>query len=157
MGVTTATHEFKSSIPAPRMFKALVQDSATFFPKIMPQFKSEVVQGDGGVGSILKTCYPEEGTQVKTVKHKVEAKDPASYYAKYTVIEGGPLSDNVESVVNEVKIEPAGDGSIVRATNHYHTKGGAADKAMIDAIGEKTLSMYKLVQDYLLANPGVCA
>ncbi|CAI0452979.1 unnamed protein product [Linum tenue] len=142
MGVTTATHEFKSSIPAPRMFKALVQDSANFFPKIMPQFKSEVVQGDGGVGSILKTCYPEE--------------DPASYYAKYTVIEGGPLSDNVESVVNEVKIEPAGDGSIVRATNHYHTKGGAADKAMIDAIGEKTLSMYKLVQDYLLANPGVC-
>ncbi|CAL1404254.1 unnamed protein product [Linum trigynum] len=157
MGVTTATHEFKSSIPAPRMYKALLEDSPTLFPKIMPQYKSKVVQGDGGVGSILETCFPDEGNQVKIVKHKVEAQDPANYYAKYTVIEGSPLSDNIESVVNERKIEPAGDGCVVKATDHYHTKGGAADKAMIDAIGKQTTTVYKLVQDYLLANPGACA
>ncbi|CAL1357890.1 unnamed protein product [Linum trigynum] len=156
MGVTTATHEFKSSIPAPRMYKAIIQDSPTVFPNFMPQYKSEIVQGDGGVGSILQTCFADEGNQVKVVKHRVEAKDPASFYSKYTLIEGGALSDNVESVVNEVKIDAAGDGCVVKAINHYHTKG-EADKVLIESIGQQTQGVYKAVQDYLLANPTVCA
>ncbi|CAN1818118.1 Major pollen allergen Bet v 1-C [Linum perenne] len=167
MGVTTATHEFKSSIPAERMYKAIVVENSTLFPKIVPQYKSEFIQGNGGVGSIRETCFPDEGG-VKTVKHRVEAQDPANYYGKYTLIEGGPLSDknvesvvnevkNVESVVNEVKIEAVGDGCVCKATNHYHTKGDEADKAMIESTGQQTIALYKAVQDYLLANPTICA
>ncbi|CAN1818117.1 Major pollen allergen Bet v 1-C [Linum perenne] len=144
MGVTTATHEFKSSIPAERMYKAIVVENSTLFPKIVPQYKSEFIQGNGGVGSIRETCFPDE--------------DPANYYGKYTLIEGGPLSDkNVESVVNEVKIEAVGDGCVCKATNHYHTKGDEADKAMIESTGQQTIALYKAVQDYLLANPTICA
>ncbi|CAN1272519.1 N13 [Linum perenne] len=62
MGVTSATHEFKSSIPAGRMYKAIIEESPTIFPKFMPNYKSEVVQGDGGVGTILQTCFHDEGT-----------------------------------------------------------------------------------------------
>ncbi|CAN0924414.1 Major allergen Pru ar 1 [Linum grandiflorum] len=160
MGVTSATHEFKSSIPAQRMYKALILENSTLFPKIIPQYKSEFVQGDGGVGSIRKTSFPNEANEVKTVKHRVEAQDPANYYGKYTLIEGGPLSDdkNVESVVNEVKIEAGGDaGCVIKAINHYHTKEGEADKAMIESTGQQTIGLYKAVQDYLLANPTICA
>ncbi|CAN1818126.1 Pathogenesis-related protein STH-2 [Linum perenne] len=154
MGVTTATHEFKSSIPAERMYKAIVVENSTLFPKIVPQYKSEFIQGNGGVGSILGHV----ASGVKTVKHRVEAQDPANYYGKYTLIEGGPLSDkNVESVVNEVKIEAVGDGCVCKATNHYHTKGDEADKAMIESTGQQTIALYKAVQDYLLANPTICA
>ncbi|CAN0857542.1 Major allergen Mal d 1 [Linum grandiflorum] len=156
MGVTTATHEFKSSIPAGRMYKAIVEESPTVFPKFMPNYKSELLQGDGGAGTILQTTFHDEGNQAKTVKHRVEAKDPANYHSKYTLIEGGVLGDNVESVENEVKIEGAGDGCVVKAINHYHTKG-EADKALIEAIGQQTLGVYKALQDYLLANPSVCA
>ncbi|CAN1818120.1 Pathogenesis-related protein STH-2 [Linum perenne] len=159
MGVTTATHEFKSSIPAERMYKAIVVENSTLFPKIVPQYKSEFIQGNGGVGSIRETCFPDYVVGgVKTVKHRVEAQDPANYYGKYTLIEGGPLSDkNVESVVNEVKIEAVGDGCVCKATNHYHTKGDEADKAMIESTGQQTIALYKAVQDYLLANPTICA
>ncbi|CAN1272518.1 Major allergen Mal d 1 [Linum perenne] len=142
MGVTSATHEFKSSIPAGRMYKAIIEESPTIFPKFMPNYKSEVVQGDGGVGTILQTCFHDE--------------DPANYHSKYTLIEGGALSDNVESVVNEVKIDASGDGCVVKAINHYHTKG-EADKALIESIGQQTVGVYKALQEYLLANPSVCA
>ena len=61
MGVTSATHEFMSSIPAARMYKAIIEESPTIFPNFIPNYKSEVVQGDGGAGSILQTTFPDEG------------------------------------------------------------------------------------------------
>ncbi|CAN0905371.1 Major allergen Mal d 1 [Linum grandiflorum] len=153
MGVTSATHEFKSCISAPRMYKALL-DNATLFPKIVPQYKSEFIQGDGSVGSIRLTTFPDKD-QVISVKHRIDAQDPAEYYGKFTLLEGGPLSadPNFESVVNEVKIDAVGDGCIVKATNHFHTKEEVDLKELIDTTGQQTLGLYKAVEAYLLSNP----
>ena len=60
MGVHTFTQEITTPIAPARMFKALIVDSHNLVPKLMPSIKSiEFVEGDGGVGSIKQTNFPE--------------------------------------------------------------------------------------------------
>lgn len=61
MAAVTFAEEFSSSIPAPRMFKALILDGDNLIPKLMPQAikNIELVQGDGGPGSIRQMNFAE--------------------------------------------------------------------------------------------------
>lgn len=61
MGVIKITQEFTSQIARERVFKALVLESNTILPKLLPQsFKSiDILQGDGGVGSIEQVNFTE--------------------------------------------------------------------------------------------------
>ncbi|KAF8392638.1 hypothetical protein HHK36_022987 [Tetracentron sinense] len=68
MGTTGFSKEFRTEVLAPaKMFKALILDSHTFIPKVMPQsIKSiEFVEGDGGAGSINLTNLTE-GSQIRS-------------------------------------------------------------------------------------------
>ncbi|GLT43173.1 hypothetical protein SLA2020_171430 [Shorea laevis] len=159
MGVTTVTEEITTSIPPSGMFKALILDSHILVPKLMPQaFKSiEFVQGDGGVGTIKQTNFAEGG-HYKYMKHKIEALDVNNCYCKYSLIEGDMLGDSLESITYEVKFEAAGAGSVCKMTSHYHTKGDLAlQEEEIKAGKDKASGMYKLVEEYLVANPDVYA
>ncbi|KAA8549122.1 hypothetical protein F0562_000806 [Nyssa sinensis] len=159
MGVISITQEFTSSVAPARMFKALVLDSHNFIPKLVPQsIKSiEFVEGDGGVGSIKQTNFPE-GSHFKYLKHKIDAIDATKYEIKYTLIEGDVLGNAVESISYEVKFEASAAGCVCKTTSHYHAKEGIALKEEdIKAGKDKALGMYKLVEDYLHANPDVYA
>lgn len=61
MGATTITQELTCPIAPARMFKALIVESNTLIPKLLPQFiKSvELVQGNGGAGSIEQVNFTE--------------------------------------------------------------------------------------------------
>lgn len=61
MGVTTYEHEIPSSVPPKKMFKAAVLDADTVISKVMPGTVKcvEVVQGDGGPGTIKKIHFNE--------------------------------------------------------------------------------------------------
>lgn len=61
MGVTTYTHETTTPVAPTRLFKALVLDSDNLALKLMPQIVNnmEIVEGDGGVGSIKKMNFVE--------------------------------------------------------------------------------------------------
>lgn len=61
MGVTSFTQEFTCPIAPDRMFKALIVDSKTLIPNLLPQFIKSVdlVQGDGGAGSIEQVNFTE--------------------------------------------------------------------------------------------------
>ncbi|KAL0315005.1 UNVERIFIED_CONTAM: Major strawberry allergen Fra a 1-3 [Sesamum calycinum] len=74
MGAITYDIEIPSSIPAAKMFKAVVLDADTLIPKIMPQaIKSiEILEGDGGVGTV-KIIHFSEGSPYKSAKHRVDA------------------------------------------------------------------------------------
>lgn len=54
MGMITYDIEIPSSVPAPKMFKAMVLDADTLIPKIMPQAikNVEILEGDGGIGTV---------------------------------------------------------------------------------------------------------
>lgn len=61
MGATTFTHEYSSPIAPSRMFKALITDSRTLLPKLLPQFIKDVniIQGNGEAGSIEQINFAE--------------------------------------------------------------------------------------------------
>jgi hypothetical protein len=104
MGVITYTDEYTSPIPPARLFKALVIDAHILIPKLLPQaVKSiEIIQGDGGAGSIRQITFAE-GSKFSTVKNRIDELNEKTYSYKYTVIEGDALADKVELIVHEVQ------------------------------------------------------
>lgn len=81
--------------------------------------------------------------------------DKEKLECRYTLIEGGVLGDQLESIVYEMKFEESGDGGcICKTTSEYHTKGEFEIKEESIREGkEKAMGVYKLVEAYLLANP----
>ncbi|XP_062150332.1 major allergen Pru ar 1-like [Alnus glutinosa] len=160
MGVITYTDEYTSPIPPARLFKALVIDAHNLIPKLLPQaVKSiEIIQGDGGAGSIRKITFAE-GSQFSTVKNRIDELNEETYSYKYTVIEGDALADKLELIVHEVQFEATTEGgSKNKMTTKYHTKGDIVIKEEeIKAGKEKVLGMYKVVEGYLLQNPDAYA
>lgn len=61
MGVVTYESEATSALPPAKLFKAFVLDTDTLLPKILPQAikSSEIIEGDGGPGSIRKISFAE--------------------------------------------------------------------------------------------------
>ncbi|KAL6293063.1 hypothetical protein ACE6H2_001205 [Prunus campanulata] len=99
MDVFTYETEFPSVIPPPRLFKAFVLDADNLIPKIAPQAikSSEVVQGDGGVGTIKKITLGE-GSQYSYVKHQIDSIDNENFVYSYSLIEGDAISETIEKV-----------------------------------------------------------
>ena len=92
------------------------------------------------------------------MKHKIDALDTANFVCKYTLIEGDVLGDKLESVVYEVEYVASGSGSVCKMTSHYNTKGDINLKDEdIKAGKDKAIGMYRVVEEYLLANPDVYA
>ncbi|CBI22936.3 unnamed protein product, partial [Vitis vinifera] len=129
MGVITYEMEVTSSIPPAKMFKASVLDADNLIPKILPQAikNVEIIQGDGGPGTIKK-IYFGEGSQFKSVTHRVDGIDKENFTYSYR--------------------------SICKNISKYHTKDDAViDEEQIKAGKEKASGMFKAIEAYLLANP----
>ncbi|XP_022749048.1 major allergen Pru ar 1-like [Durio zibethinus] len=160
MGITSFTQEFTCPIDAARMFKALIIESNTLIPKLLPQFiKSvDVIHGDGGAGSIEQVNFTE-ASHFKYVKHRIDELDRDNLMCKYTMIEGDALGDKLESIAYEVKFEAISDGGcICKMTSNYHTIGEFEIKEEeIKAGKDKAIGIYKVVETYLLENPTIYA
>ncbi|KAL3505673.1 hypothetical protein ACH5RR_031055 [Cinchona calisaya] len=156
MGVVTYNHEVTSPIPPAKLFKATILDGDNLVPKILPQAikNVEIIQGDGGAGTIKVTHFGE-GSQYKYAKHHVDEVDKENFVYKYTVVEGDALGDVIEKITYEVKILPSADGgSISKNTSTYYTKGDAKiTEEDIKAGKEKAAALFKALEAYLLAHP----
>ncbi|XP_030463080.1 major strawberry allergen Fra a 1-3-like [Syzygium oleosum] len=158
MGVVTYSQEITSVVAPSRMFKALFLDSH-ILPKIVPGgIKSvEFIEGDGGVGSIKQTNFGES-SHIKYTKHKIDALDAGSFYCKYTMIESDIKFDKIDCVVEEVKFVAAGSGCVCKMTSEYHVQEGCELKEEDIKKGkDRAMGLYKAIEEYLVANPDVCA
>ncbi|PKI32316.1 hypothetical protein CRG98_047291 [Punica granatum] len=139
MAVTCFTQEFKTVIAPLRMFRALILDSHNLIPKIAPQgIKSiEFIQGEGGAVSIKQTNFADGG-HLKCFNHRIDSIDVEKL-----------------SVVYEVKFEASSDGGCVcKMTSEYHVKAGLELKEEDKKQGkDKAMGLYKVVEEYLAANP----
>ncbi|KAE8076832.1 hypothetical protein FH972_015456 [Carpinus fangiana] len=122
MGVITYTDEYTSPIPPARLFKALVVDAHI---PIRAVKSIEIIQGDGGAGSI-----------------RIDELNEKAYSYKYRVIEGDAMADKLELIVHEVQFEATAEGgSEKKMTTKYHTKGDIVIKEdEIKAGKEKVLA-----------------
>ncbi|XP_073120947.1 major allergen Pru ar 1-like [Henckelia pumila] len=157
MGLITYEHEVSCSIPPAKLFKAFILDGDNLIPKVLPQaFKSiENIQGDGGVGTVKLITFGE-GSQYKSVKHRVDEIDEANHAYKYSIIEGDVLGEDIESISYHVKIEASADGgSVVKTISHYHTKHDAhgITEEKIKEGKEKAKAIFKAVEAHLHAHP----
>ncbi|KAJ1407698.1 START-like domain superfamily [Sesbania bispinosa] len=153
MGVIISESERVSPVAPARLYKAIVLDSSNVFPKALSKFvKSiEIIEGDGGPGSIKKLTLVDGGY----VKHKVDVVDPENYVYHYTIIEGTALSEPLEKISYEYKSEASPDGgSLIKSKTKYYTKGDAQlTEEFLKGSKEMSVGFTKAVEDYLLANP----
>ncbi|KAH6765467.1 hypothetical protein C2S52_016450 [Perilla frutescens var. hirtella] len=151
MDTTTSDEiEITSSIPADKMFKAVALDSDDIIPKIFPGAHVEIIQGDGGPGTIKKINFGEG--MLKSVKHRIDAVDKDKLSQSYTVMTSDILSSNIESIAHELTVIPSPDGGSIyknRITNN--TKLGDAN--IIDGAKEEATVLFKAIEDYILAHP----
>uniref|UniRef100_A0A7C9DCS0 Bet v I/Major latex protein domain-containing protein n=1 Tax=Opuntia streptacantha TaxID=393608 RepID=A0A7C9DCS0_OPUST len=148
-----------SPIAPSRLFQALSIDNHNF-AKNLPEFvKSiEFVQGDSTIVGCIKQVNLPDGSPVKYVKNRVDEIDFDKHYVKYTSFEGDVLGDALECVIYENKFEASGSGCHFTIIGHYHTKGDAVIKEEEIAEGiESIKQMFKIVDEYLLANPQLYA
>ncbi|KAK7329502.1 hypothetical protein VNO77_23672 [Canavalia gladiata] len=152
MGVVTTEIEHVSVVSPSKLFKAMVEDSDNVFPKAFTNYiKSvELIEGDGGPGSIKKVTLAEG-----YVKHKVDLVDEENYAYHYTVVEGSVLLEPLEKVSYEFKLVGNPDGGcIIKSMEKHYTKGDAQlSEEFLKTNKERSAWFIKVVEDYLLANP----
>lgn len=85
--------------------------------------------------------------------------DNNNLLCNYTMIEGDPLGDKLESIAYEVKFEATSDGgSHCEMTSKYNTIGGyEVREEEIKEGKESSIGICKVVEKYLLENPQVYA
>ncbi|KZV30458.1 major allergen Pru ar 1-like [Dorcoceras hygrometricum] len=117
--------------------------------------KASNIHGDGGVGTIKLITFGE-GSQFKSVKHRVDEIDEANHVYKYSIIEGDVLGDDLESISYVVKFEASHDGgSVCKTISYYHTKHDAhgITEEKIKEGKEKAKAIFKAVEAHLHAHP----
>lgn len=93
------------------------------------------------------------------MKHRIDELDKVNLVCKYTMIEGDPLGDKLESIAYEVKFEAATDGGcICKMASKYITKADFEIKEEDIKEGkDSAIGIYKVVEAYLSENPQVYA
>ncbi|CAA0817540.1 MLP-like protein 423 [Striga hermonthica] len=157
MGVISYEHEECSKISPGRLFKSFILDAHNLIPKVLPgAFKSfEILEGDGGVGTIKLITFGE-GSQFKSMKHRIDEIDEENYVFKYSVIEGDVLGDALESISYVVKVEAGPEGgSVCKTVSTYHTKkeDHHITEDLIKEGKEKAKAIFKAVEAHLHAHP----
>ncbi|KAK4440149.1 Major strawberry allergen Fra a 1.07 [Sesamum alatum] len=160
MGVLTFTEEHTSVVSPSRIFKASILDANNLIPTLLPQvIKSmEFIQGTGAPGSIKQISFAQ-GSNLSSLKYRIDELNEETYTYNYTVIEGDALTDKLEKITHEVKLEAApGGGTVSKVTSTYYTKGDFTLKEEdVKAGKERVLGVYKVVEAYLLNNPDAYA
>ncbi|XP_050216141.1 major strawberry allergen Fra a 1.05-like [Mercurialis annua] len=155
MGVVSYEMVVSSSIPAAKLYKALILEGDTLIPKILPQaVKSvQILEGDGGPGTIKLVTFGE-GSQFKNAKHKVDAMDKDKLIFNHSVIEGDMLANVIEKISYETKFEQSSDGGcICKESSKYYTIGNfELTQDQLKAGKEKALGIFKAIEAYLLVN-----
>ncbi|KAF2289128.1 hypothetical protein P3X46_005906 [Hevea brasiliensis] len=156
MGVVTFERKITTSITPARIFKVLVLEADDAIPKILPQVvKSvEILEGDGGPGTIKKTNFAE-GSESKFIKTKIEVMDKDNLTHCYSVIGGDQWNDVLEKISYETIVVAAPDGgSIIKTSSKYYPKENyEIIQDQVKAGAQKALEFFKAVEAYLLANP----
>ncbi|KAI3473513.1 hypothetical protein Pfo_031619, partial [Paulownia fortunei] len=117
------------------------------------------VEGDGVSAGCIRQTNFADGAHFKYVKHRIDAIDTENYVCKYSLVEGEVLGDKLENICYEIKFEASEDGGcVIKLTSEYHTKGDIElNDEEIKAGKEQALVLYKACEEYLHANPDVCA
>ncbi|XP_045807671.1 disease resistance response protein DRRG49-C [Trifolium pratense] len=155
MGVFSFEEETTSIVAPARLHKALVIDADILTPKVIDVIKSiEIVEGNGGPGTIKKLTFVEDG-ETKYNIHKVDLVDDANWAYNYSIVGGVGLPDTVEKISFETKlIAGPNGGSIAKLGVKYYTKGDVnPSEEELNKGKARGDGLFKALEGYVLANP----
>nr|AFV09181.1 disease-resistance response protein 49 [Lens culinaris] len=155
MGVFNVDDETTSVVAPAILYKALVIDADTLTPKVIDAIKSvEIVEGNGGAGTIKKVTFVEDG-ESKHVLHKIELVDVANWAYNYSIVGGVGLPEGVEKISFEAKLSAGPNGgSVGKLSVKYFTKGDAApSEEQLKKDKAKGDGLFKALEGYCVANP----
>ncbi|KAL6555405.1 hypothetical protein OROGR_006663 [Orobanche gracilis] len=159
MGVHSFVHDVKVKVSESRLFKALITESHQVLPKLSTIKSIEFVEGSTMAPGCVYNINFVEGAPFTYIKSSMDSIDYVNRSCKFTTIEGDILGDKFAKICHEMKVEAAGDReSVVKMKTEYHTDGGYEPTEMeINGAKAHAEVMYKMVEEYMLANPTVCA
>ncbi|ESR32712.1 hypothetical protein CICLE_v10006674mg [Citrus x clementina] len=161
MVLGTIVDKHKSPIAVERLWKALICDAHNFMPKALPQVISSIdlLEGDGGVGTIKKFNFTEVVKEFRYVKDRVEIMDNENHVFRYSIVEGGILGFKVNSYVAEVTFTSSSDGDcFAKLKIEYESLGDSLlSEEDVRNIKQGIQTMVKAAERFLLANPNAYA
>ncbi|XP_038724217.1 major pollen allergen Bet v 1-M/N-like [Tripterygium wilfordii] len=162
MGVGIIVDEHVSSISVERLWKAAIVDGHNLVPKLLPNIISsiEILEGDGGVGTIKKLNFTDDVMGAQYIKDQVEVIDHEKHIFKLSIIEGGLIGIKMKSYVYEVSFTSTSEGgSLANLKIDYEPLEDAVlpSEEEINNIKLAHIAMVKAVDGYLLANPDAYA
>uniref|UniRef100_A0ACD5YTQ3 Uncharacterized protein n=1 Tax=Avena sativa TaxID=4498 RepID=A0ACD5YTQ3_AVESA len=127
-------HELETGLPAADVWEVygsllLGQLVTQLLPDILS--KVEVVDGDGGVGTVLLFTFPPGIVGLSCQKEKFIKVDHENFVKEAVVVEGGFLDLGFLSYLLRFEIIDAGEGSIIRSTVEYEVGDDGADTASL--------------------------
>ncbi|ONM14512.1 S-norcoclaurine synthase 2 [Zea mays] len=140
-------HEFETGLPAAAVWEVY---GSLLFGKLMPQLlpevvsKVELVEGDGGAGTVLLVTFPPGTPGSETFREKFIKVDDENYIKETVVTEGGLLDHGFRKYM--VRIEIVGreeKTSIVRSTIQYevdHEHAGSHAPPVFSTDGLATIA-----------------
>ncbi|XP_065859560.1 major pollen allergen Bet v 1-L-like isoform X1 [Euphorbia lathyris] len=155
-GVLTIHRDIITAVPVATMFKVFVLESDKFIPKIIPQITIEVLEGNGGPGTIKKTSFAAEGAEFKYIKTRIESTDTENLKHSYSVIGGEPWMETLDKVTHEFEMVSLDGETIVKCKSLYFAKDNSeVDEDIIMTAADKAMEVFKAIEAYILANPDV--
>ena len=152
------TEECALEVSADRMWKVTISSDA-LLKACAGLIDSVNVDGDGGPGTVNTLTLNAAAAAASgggVMKGRVVARDDAARVLKNEVLEGGKVVGQLKSLVNEVKLEAAGDGACVaKVMVEYERIDGGGLLAPEDqaALVGGYVGMLKMMEAYLVANP----
>ncbi|XP_020695565.1 pathogenesis-related protein 1-like [Dendrobium catenatum] len=152
------TAEVETKAPAAAIFKAAFLDWHNLGPKLIPQIITGVtlISGDGSPGSIRQINF-SPAVPFGFIKERLDFIDHEKLELKTSVVEGGDLGSKIESATSHIKVEPKGNGSIVKVSATYKAIAGVDVAEDVKKAKEGFINSVKAVEEHLVANPGAYA
>ncbi|KAL6651304.1 hypothetical protein ACP70R_010229 [Stipagrostis hirtigluma subsp. patula] len=116
-------HEYETGLPAADVWEVYGGLLAgQLVPQLLPEVfsKVELLEGDGGVGTILLVTFPPGTPGSKTFKEKFIKVDNENYITEVIVTEGGFLDHGFQKYLVRIEIiAKEAKASIIRSTIEY--------------------------------------
>ncbi|XP_048553558.1 norbelladine synthase-like [Triticum urartu] len=117
-------HELETDLPAADVWEVYGGLAiGRLIPQLLPHVlsKVELVEGDGGVGTILLVTFPPQGdSEPRSYKEKFNVIDNEKYIKEAETIEGGFLDLGFRKHLMRIEIVGKEDGkSVIRSTVEY--------------------------------------
>ncbi|CAL5065268.1 unnamed protein product [Urochloa decumbens] len=131
------SHEFQTDLPATDVWEVygslvLGQLVPQLLPKVLA--KVELLEGDGGVGTVLLVTFPR--AEPGSYKEKFTMVDNEKYIKEAEVIEGGVLDLGFQKYVVRFEIIEQEDGTtIIRSTIEYKVDAEHTSNASLVSTG----------------------